>query len=161
VSGGYEYAAVEARRYRTALRHSGLTVAEIARALVVPKAEVERLLKGKVRLLPAAKARRAEALFSGKTQMWLRESPRYEGVNAERIPMGVIRPLIESAFESHTQYAVEAMAGIPIRSLTRVLRENHGSVSFAVADRIVTGIDAGMWHEPPLRAWYWSTVLGR
>jgi hypothetical protein len=108
-----------------------------------------------------AKARRAEALFSTRTQEWLRGSPRYR-VNAGTIPAELIRPLIEEAFETGNQYAIEEMAGLPTRSLVRVLRENHSGVTFEVADAIVTGVvGAGRWQEPPLRSWYWANVLGR
>jgi hypothetical protein len=96
-----------------------------------------------------------------RTRARLRDSRSY-GINRERIRIELIRPLIEEALGTHNQYAVEAMAGIPIRSLTRVLRDNSGGVTFAVADALVTGIAGpGKWQEAPLRGWYHSAVLGR
>jgi hypothetical protein len=155
----------EARNYRRALHaylRAGGTVAEIARATGIPRTEIVRLLDGRVGLIPWALARRLETLLSERAVTYVRESPTFM-LQPGEVPCALLVPLIEDAFEHYGQIAVGQMVGRQVRTLARILRETNG-VSFALADRIVTGIAGpSLWLEPPWRRWYHSpgSVLRR
>ena len=149
----HERTLIEARRYRIVCRHLDRRLLT-ANALRVSGRAIRQLLDGQVRFLTPGQARRVEGLVSRRTADWLRASRRYEGTSSGELPAALIAPLIVWSFERYGQAGTGQMVGLPVRSLYRVL--NSSSVSFQLADRVVSGIaGAGWWRESPERlGWY-------
>jgi hypothetical protein len=121
----------EARHYRRALRaylRAGGTVREAARTVCVGRQEIERLLAGKVGLIPAAKARRLEALFSERAVAYVRAGVTFP-IHPGEVPCALVAPLVREAFAARHQHGVELATGLPARSLFRVARETRRSRS--------------------------------
>lgn len=50
-----------------------------------------------------------------------------------------------------TQAQLEARSGVPSRTIYRILNTIDRSVSFEIADALLTALDAiQLWHQPPL-----------
>lgn len=54
------------------------------------------------------------------------------------------------------QTQLEARSGVPARTIYRVLNCIDRSVSFEIADALLTALDAiHLWHQQPLDEWLW------
>jgi Cro/C1-type HTH DNA-binding domain len=76
--------------------------------------------------------------------------PTTPGAVPVRLFAAELRRLL-AATGAPTQAQLEARSGIPSRTIYRILNEIDRSVSFDVADALLTALDAvGLWHQPPL-----------
>jgi hypothetical protein len=118
---------------------------------------VEDLLAGRVRFLSPAQATRFEGLVSKRTARWLRESPRHEHIAGGELPTGLILPVIVGAWERYGKEGAATMCGLPSRSLLRLACESS-SITFGMADKIVTGVEGASWwtDDNERRGWYFS-----
>jgi plasmid maintenance system antidote protein VapI len=146
---------VEARRYRVVARH--LDIAALPTMLRVSGRAVEELLAGRVRFLTLAQATRFEGAVSAKVAAWLKESPRFKGIGGGELPVALIEPLLLDAFERYGREGTAGMCGMEPRSLFRILTCST-AITFALADRIVTGIAGPSWwrDDPERLGWYWG-----
>jgi hypothetical protein len=83
--------------------------------------------------------------------------PRLERVFPTRpgaVPTPVFAPLLRELLDqpdAPTQTQLEARSGVPARTIYRVLVGADRSVSFPIADALLTALEAiHHWHEPPL-----------
>lgn len=83
--------------------------------------------------------------------------PRLERVFPTRpgaVPVRLFAQILRELLGAHgapTQSQLEARSGIPARTVYRVLTTADRSVSFEVADALLTALDAiHLWHQPPL-----------
>ena len=129
---------------------------ELARATVSTQANTERFLSGELGFLTAGKAKKIEQLLSERGRQWVRESPRWE-IPAGHVPVELVVPLIEEAFNRYGVYATADQTGLLQRQLfgTRVERQ---ACRFNVADQIVVRLASpGWWYETPERKrWLWN-----
>ena len=146
---------VEARRYRLVARR--MDKAALPTRLRVSRRAVDDLLAGRVRFLTPAQATRFEGLVSKKTRAWLRESTRHERIGGGELPVALLIPLVQYGIERYGREGAAALCEMTARSMLRILTDCT-SVSFALADRLVAGLDGpGWWLETEeRRAWYWG-----
>jgi len=84
----------------------------------------------------------------------VRVFPTTPGAVPVRLFAHVLRELI-TAPNSHTQAQVEARSGVPSRTIYRILKRVDRSVSFEVADALLTALDANsLWHDQPLKPFF-------
>jgi hypothetical protein len=70
------------------------------------------------------------------------------------VPVRPFSAILRELLNGHgapTQAQLEARSGVPARTIYRVLSGIDRSVSFEIADALLTALDAiQLWHEPPL-----------
>lgn len=80
----------------------------------------------------------------------VRVFPTQPGAVPVRLFSATLRELLTGR-GAPTQTQLEARSGIPARKIYRVLKGIDRSVSFDVADALLTALDAvHLWHQPPL-----------
>jgi plasmid maintenance system antidote protein VapI len=138
-----------------------MVIASLPTLLRVKAQAVEDLLQGRVRFLTPAQAGRFEALCSTRTADWLRGSRRYDHITTGELPVELLIPVVHYGMERYGREGAAALCGMTTRSMFRILSDST-SVSFALADRLVTGLDGpGWWLETNERmGWYYAHDRG-
>ena len=85
-----------------------------------------------------------------KRRRFARVFPTTPGAVPVRVFIQVLAELMKPP-RRITRAQLEARSGIPARTIHRMLHNVDRSVSFEVADALLTALDANdLWHEPPL-----------
>lgn len=74
------------------------------------------------------------------------------------VPVRLFAEVLRELLAQHrapSQTQLHAMSGVPARTIYRILNHVDRSVSFDVADALLTALDSVyLWHEPPLEQFF-------